>query len=160
MVFHTVRDLRNNAKLVQETISNNGEAVITNNGKPWALMIEVDDDNLLETIRIHRAARAAKAIAEGTEDAASSMNADIATTDEAIAASTPPLHAQQTSAGVIDQRSGEVFPSHKARRKAVLKRLDTFHETQGKVTAALGDINRMLEEDYDGNAERIVACLS
>lgn len=152
MVFHTVRDLRNNAKLVQETISNNGEAVITNNGKPWALMIEVDDDNLLETIRIHRAARAAKAIAEGTEDAASSMNADIATT--------PPLHAQQTSAGVIDQRSGEVFPSHKARRKAVLKRLDTFHETQGKVTAALGDINRMLEEDYDGNAERIVACLS
>ncbi|MCL2679881.1 MAG: type II toxin-antitoxin system prevent-host-death family antitoxin [Coriobacteriia bacterium] len=77
MVFYTVRELRNNAKDVRETIRQNGEVVITNNGKPWALMIDIADDNLLETVQMLRTARAQRAIMKIREQAVADGIADL-----------------------------------------------------------------------------------
>jgi len=81
MKFYTVRELSNNTKAVQETIKSEGEAVITNNGKPWALMVDISDSDLFNTITMMRRAKAASAISQLRKDAVSSGKADM-TLDE------------------------------------------------------------------------------
>jgi len=81
MVFYTVRELSNSTKAVQETIKQDGEAVITNNGKPWALMVEIEDDDLLETVKMLRTARATRALMKIREQAVANGTADM-TLDE------------------------------------------------------------------------------
>lgn len=54
MNFYSVRDLRNDSKSMWESLKGNGEAVITNNGKPAALMLDISEDNfeiMLQAIR-------------------------------------------------------------------------------------------------------------
>ena len=54
MNFYSVRDLRNDSKSMWETLKINGEAIITNNGKPAALMLDISEDNfeiMLQAIR-------------------------------------------------------------------------------------------------------------
>lgn len=54
MNFFTVRDLRTSPKTVWNTLAEEKEVVITNNGKPSALMIPVtsaDFDDVLATVR-------------------------------------------------------------------------------------------------------------
>ncbi len=46
MNFYSIRELRTNAKSIWENLSNNREVIITNNGKPMALMLVMDDGNI------------------------------------------------------------------------------------------------------------------
>ncbi len=62
MKFISVRDLRTSPAQVWKTLSEEREMVITNNGRPIALLTPISDGNLEETIRAMRRARAANAI--------------------------------------------------------------------------------------------------
>ena len=62
MKFITVRDLRTSPAKVWKTLPEEKEMVITNNGRPIALLTPITDANLEETIRTMRRSRAASAI--------------------------------------------------------------------------------------------------
>lgn len=62
MKFYSMRDLRTESKRMWENLSANEEVVITNNGKPAALMIDVNEDNFEEMLRAVRQAKAMLAI--------------------------------------------------------------------------------------------------
>ncbi|MDO4566093.1 MAG: type II toxin-antitoxin system Phd/YefM family antitoxin [Oscillospiraceae bacterium] len=59
MNFYTVRDLRNTPKSIWENLSKDGEVVITNNGKPAAIMLDITDGSFEETLKAVRQAKAA-----------------------------------------------------------------------------------------------------
>ena len=58
MNFYTVRDLRTTPKSIWDNLSNDGEVIITNNGKPTALLIDIADGDFEETIKAVRQAKA------------------------------------------------------------------------------------------------------
>ena len=58
MNFYTVRDLRNTPKNIWDNLSSDGEVVITNNGKPTALMIDIAEGSFEETVKAVRQAKA------------------------------------------------------------------------------------------------------
>lgn len=58
MDFYTVRDLRNTPKSIWENLEADGQVVITNNGKPAALMINIADGSFEETVKAVRQAKA------------------------------------------------------------------------------------------------------
>lgn len=45
MNFYGVRELSNNTKNVLSTVSKNGSAIITDNGKPTAILIGITEDS-------------------------------------------------------------------------------------------------------------------
>lgn len=61
MEFYSVRDFRTESKAVWESLARGGEVVITNNGKPAALMIEIPEGAFDETVQAVRQARAMRA---------------------------------------------------------------------------------------------------
>lgn len=61
MEYMTVRDFRS-SKEVWEKLSQDGELVLTNNGKPTALMIDVDASTLEETISAFRQSKAMRLV--------------------------------------------------------------------------------------------------
>lgn len=62
MQFYSVRDLNTSAKEVWQKLSEDGEIVITNNGKPTALMIDVDGADLEETLSAVRQANVMRSV--------------------------------------------------------------------------------------------------
>ena len=58
MKFYSVRDLRTTPKSIWDNLNNDGEAVITNNGKPTALLIDIAEESFEETIKAIRQAKA------------------------------------------------------------------------------------------------------
>ena len=62
MNFFTVTDLRTASKRVWEGLSAQGHVVITNNGKPTALMIDIADNNPEEVLAAVRQAQAMRAM--------------------------------------------------------------------------------------------------
>ena len=58
MNFYTVRDLRTTPKSIWDNLTTDGEVVITNNGKPTAIMIDISDGSFEETLRAVRQAKA------------------------------------------------------------------------------------------------------
>ena len=58
MEFYSVRDLRTETKGMWETLSAGDEVVITNNGKPSALMIEIPEGGFDEVVQAVRQAKA------------------------------------------------------------------------------------------------------
>lgn len=58
MNFYSVRDLRTNSKSMWENLSAGNEVVITNNGKPSALMIDIPEDGFDEVVQAVRQAKA------------------------------------------------------------------------------------------------------
>lgn len=58
MNFYTVRDLRTETKAMFETLDAGNDIIITNNGKPAALMMDIDQDNFEEVIQAVRQAKA------------------------------------------------------------------------------------------------------
>ena len=62
MKFITVRDLRTSPAKIWKELSEKQEMVITNNGKPIALLISINDSNLEETLSSIRQARAMNAV--------------------------------------------------------------------------------------------------
>lgn len=59
MNFYTIRDLRNTPKSIWENLSNDGEVIITNNGKPTAVLLNIADGSFEETIKAIKQAKAA-----------------------------------------------------------------------------------------------------
>ena len=76
MNFYTVRDLRMTPKSIWDDLSSDGEVIITNNGKPKAILLNLEDENFEETLKAVRQAKAmlafnsmkAKAAANGFMD--------------------------------------------------------------------------------------------
>ena len=62
MNFFTVTDFRTASKRVWESLSAQGHVVITNNGKPTALMIDIADNNPEEVLAAVRQAQAMRAL--------------------------------------------------------------------------------------------------
>jgi antitoxin (DNA-binding transcriptional repressor) of toxin-antitoxin stability system len=62
MNFVTVRDLRTAPKQVWDKLDSEKEVVITNNGKPFALMIPIDETNFDDVLASVRQANAMRAI--------------------------------------------------------------------------------------------------
>ena len=58
MNFYSIRDLRTDSKSLWQTINDGDEAIITNNGKPAAVMISIPDGYFDESIQAIRQARA------------------------------------------------------------------------------------------------------
>ena len=58
MNFYSIKDLRIETKNICEHIRQNGEAVITNNGKPTVLMLDISEYNFEEILRAVRQAKA------------------------------------------------------------------------------------------------------
>ena len=58
MNFYSIRDLRTETKSICEHIQASGEAVITNNGKPTVLMLDISEDNFEEVLQAVRQAKA------------------------------------------------------------------------------------------------------
>ena len=62
MKFFTVRDLRTAPRSVWDTLEEQNEAVITNNGKPTALMLSIDENSFEDTLASVRQVRAMRAV--------------------------------------------------------------------------------------------------
>jgi len=62
MKFITVRDIRTSPATIWRQLPDEQEMVITNNGKPIALLTPLSDETLEETLSSIRRARAANAI--------------------------------------------------------------------------------------------------
>jgi len=62
MKFLSVRELRSSTAQLKEMLSDDGKVVLTTNGKPSALMIEVSEDSIEEVLIDLRAAQARRAI--------------------------------------------------------------------------------------------------
>ena len=58
MNFYTARDLRTIPKTIWNSLSANSEVIITNNGKPTALLLGITDGNFEETVKAVRQAKA------------------------------------------------------------------------------------------------------
>lgn len=58
MNFYTIRDLRTETKSMFETLDSGNDVIITNNGKPAALMIDIDQDNFEDVLQAVRQAKA------------------------------------------------------------------------------------------------------
>lgn len=61
MNFYTARDLRTIPKNIWESLSEDGELIITNNGKPTALMLDITENSFEEVIKAVRQAKAMRA---------------------------------------------------------------------------------------------------
>ena len=59
MNFYTVRDLRTTPKSIWENLSADGEVIITNNGRPTAILFDIVDGSFEETVKAVRQAKAA-----------------------------------------------------------------------------------------------------
>lgn len=62
MKFITVRDLRTNPARIWKELPEEQEMIITNNGKPIALLTPLDDSDLEDTVAAVRRARAVNAV--------------------------------------------------------------------------------------------------
>lgn len=58
MFFYTARDLRITPEDILENLSSVGEVVVTNNGRPSAVLFDVSDGSLEETVKAVRQAKA------------------------------------------------------------------------------------------------------
>lgn len=70
MNFYSVRDLRTTQKAIWENLEKDGEVVITNNGKPSALLFDISNGDLEETLKAVRQAKAMLAFNSMREQAA------------------------------------------------------------------------------------------
>ena len=61
MKFVTVRDFRNSSREIWEKVESEESVIVTNNGKPTALLIHISEDNLEETLASFRQAKAMRA---------------------------------------------------------------------------------------------------
>ena len=62
MNYYSVRDLRTDSRPMWRDLSSGGEAVLTNDGKPSALMIGIPEGGLEEIVQAVRQARAVTAL--------------------------------------------------------------------------------------------------
>jgi antitoxin (DNA-binding transcriptional repressor) of toxin-antitoxin stability system len=63
MKFISVRDLRNKSAQVWDQLPQEREMILTNNGRPIAIIAAISDSNVEESLSAFRQARAVKAVA-------------------------------------------------------------------------------------------------
>lgn len=63
MKFLSVRDLRSKAAQVWQNLPQERELIITNNGRPIAILAAISESNLEESLTAFRQARAVEAVA-------------------------------------------------------------------------------------------------
>ncbi len=81
MKFVTIRDLRSKTAAIRKDLEQEGEIVLTANGRPFAVMTPVGSDTVEEEIRAIRRARA-KAAVERIRAQAKARGLDKLTTKE------------------------------------------------------------------------------
>ena len=64
MKFLSVRDLRGNSARVWRELPNEKEMIVTNNGRPVALLTAVDQSNVEQSLSAWRRVRATQAISD------------------------------------------------------------------------------------------------
>ena len=84
MKFVNVRDFRNSSRDIWERVNNDEDVVITNNGKPTAILVSVSENNLDEVLASIRQARAMRAFNRLQEQASSSEHMDDSEIDAVI----------------------------------------------------------------------------
>jgi antitoxin (DNA-binding transcriptional repressor) of toxin-antitoxin stability system len=62
MRFVSVRELRGNSAAIWKDLQNDGEMIITSNGKPIAILSPTSEDKVEESVRAIRRARALAAV--------------------------------------------------------------------------------------------------
>jgi antitoxin (DNA-binding transcriptional repressor) of toxin-antitoxin stability system len=62
MRFVSVRELRGNSAAIWKDLQNDGEMIITSNGKPIAILSPTSEDRVEESVRAIRRARALAAV--------------------------------------------------------------------------------------------------
>ena len=72
MEFFSARELRTNTKSIWDNLAKDNDVVITNNGKPYALMIGIPEGRFDETVRAIRQAKAIAAMEKMRNSAAKS----------------------------------------------------------------------------------------
>jgi antitoxin (DNA-binding transcriptional repressor) of toxin-antitoxin stability system len=77
MKFITVRDIRTSPAQIWKQLPDEQEMVITNNGKPIALLTPLSDENLEETVKAVRKARAINSIRKMQEISMKSGNSEL-----------------------------------------------------------------------------------
>ena len=77
MKFVTVRDFRTSSASIWKTLPREREMVITNNGKPIALLTPLSDQNLEETLSAIRRAKAVNAVKMIQQDSMRNGNNEI-----------------------------------------------------------------------------------
>ena len=60
--FMSLRELRTETGRIKEILSDNGKIIITNKGKPEALMLDVNEQNFEETLSLINQIRLSRAI--------------------------------------------------------------------------------------------------
>ena len=121
MVFYTVRDLRTQPRKVWEKLSETHEIIITNNGKPSALMIEIDDENLEEVLASVRQSVAMRAVNKLSVDSIRSGRSEM--TDEEINKKYPKYRKNINDKSVIDTN---ILVSALPRLPVVLQRYSDY----------------------------------
>lgn len=61
MNFHTMRELRTTPKAIWSDLSSSVEVVLTNKGKPTALVLDISDGSFEETVKAVRQVKAINA---------------------------------------------------------------------------------------------------
>jgi prevent-host-death family protein len=69
MEFVTVRDFRNSSKSIWDKVKRDEDIIVTNNGKPTALLINISEGNFDETLQYIRRARLNRMLDEAREEA-------------------------------------------------------------------------------------------
>lgn len=62
MNFVPYRILRNQPKVLRERLKSEGELIITNNGEPMALLLNIEPDQIEETLKLIAQLRAQQAV--------------------------------------------------------------------------------------------------
>ncbi len=77
-------ELRTNTKSIWENLSKNNDVVITNNGKPYALMVGIPEGMFVETVRALRPAKTIAAMERMRNSASKNVSMSNEEIDEAI----------------------------------------------------------------------------
>ncbi len=70
MEFVTVRDFRNSSKAIWDKVKRDVDIIVTNNGKPTALLINISEGGFEETLQDIRRARLSRMLDDAREEAA------------------------------------------------------------------------------------------
>ncbi|MCL2526291.1 MAG: hypothetical protein FWE46_04485 [Coriobacteriia bacterium] len=82
----STRELTAKPRETWEKLSEQGELLVTKNGKPSALLIDVEDDNLDEIIRLLRQSKATRLLAQIRAEASERGTMTLEEINEEIAA--------------------------------------------------------------------------
>jgi PHD/YefM family antitoxin component YafN of YafNO toxin-antitoxin module len=77
MKFLSMRELRSSTNQIRDMLAGDGKIIVTNNGKPTALMLEISENTLEETLVDLRRLRAKRALRELQEASAKNGTADM-----------------------------------------------------------------------------------